>query len=650
MTISNSSSSTIIASSEVLENHGFNARMIALNTTVIGCWALRFAINRSKAYKDARAVFVTFCVLNRSLLIGNLCNLAFQWHIRGSHIAWSCALALVSWCAWQTQRKIDIMSREGDRQEEAMFLTPSMIPCRTTHSRLFPTKHSFSYSYLYVGIPVGWRGYAGSLLSADSDPSNIHRRKTWFSVAAEDYLERGVHEQGLEGKLQDYLASQNVSPGMYAYAYLVTAPSFLGFSFNPVSFWYLYDSKRSLAAMILEVNNTFDERRMYFMERRADSDESEELGVKFTQEWQKDFHVSPFNDRAGTYSVQSTNPFDGSIEGRCKVDNNIVLKSEDGKPKIVARVFSTEPGIDARIMSSWETFLFVLRWWWVGFMTNPRILKEARTLWAKKLQLYYRPEVLNSSIGRNETLDEVKLEVFFRDLLDQLAISTGIIFRYKAAAGPLRAKQIEIRSTWAHEENPPCPEIEICILTPAFYSQLVRYRSLLEAFDRHCFQAADGEAMVDCTHPGALREVLARFSALLRTGFGSTVGWHIDATLDQYSVPQVLWQSLIMSLRSGNSSGFRMKPSDFDVCVLRRSSRLSIGPYYKITLKLLLTDRFALGWLPILKLEETCVWSLLVLAEASAIRDLLGLRSPTSSRVVPTLLKLCGVHIWSASV
>jgi DUF1365 family protein len=634
----------MIASTGSAETRAVNAQTFGFGAMVIGFWAVRFAYDRSKAYKDARAVFVVFCILQRSALACYLGSLTSRLHVRGSHVAWACGLMVVTWCTWRILQKTNIIS-----EKDTMVLKPCMIPCRTTHSRLLPTKHSFSYSYLYVGIPVGWAGQVGTILSADSDLDKLNTRKTWFSVAAEDYLERGVHELGFKGKLQDYLKTQGISPDVYPYAYLVTAPRFLGFSFNPVSFWYLYDSKRSLAAMILEVNNTFDERRMYFMERRADSEESKDLGVKFAQEWPKDFHVSPFNDRGGAYSVQSTDPFAPSIDDLYKVDNNIVLKSEDGKPKLVARVFSTEPGIDARTMTTWETFVFVLRWWWVGFMTNPRILKEARTLWAKKLQVYYRPEVLSSSIGRKETPDEIKLEVFFRDLLHQLAVVARSTFHYTAAAGPTRAKQIVIHSTRANEEITSCPEIEIHVLTPAFYSQVVRHGSLVEAFDRYCFRPANGEAMVHCTHHELLTEALTRFSTSLRSGTASTVDWHIITRSGQYPILQLLWQTVMMVLRSYGSSGCQMKPSDFDLGVLRSSSRLIIRPYYNIALKLLLADRTAFGWMPILKFEETCVWSLLVLAAASASGEVLA-GSQVPRRIVPALLKLCGIHIWSAVI
>ena len=90
-------------------------------------------------------------------------------------------------------------------------LRPLVIPSRTSHTRLFPEKHSFSYSYLLVGIPIGWRGSSGSLLSADLNSienDGLRPRKGWFSVEAADYLHRGYDVHGLSGKLRTYLKTQ----------------------------------------------------------------------------------------------------------------------------------------------------------------------------------------------------------------------------------------------------------------------------------------------------------------------------------------------------------------------------------------------------------------------------------------------------------
>lgn len=618
---------------------GPDLRTSTLSIIVISLWATRFAHDRRSSYIDARGVFVAFCILNRKALISYVGGLVLQWPVPRMIVSWTCAFLCGIWFVSRTPRSKVPWPDISHKQLETAFLKPCMFPCRTTHSRLFPTKHSFSYSYLYAGIPVGWKGAAGTILSAESDTT-----KTWFSVVAKDYLERGTQQDGLVGKLREYLVSQGVLPERFPYAYLVTAPRFLGFSFNPVSFWYLYNGRKSLAAMILEVNNTFDERRMYYMERREDTNESKDLGVKFAQEWPKDFHVSPFNDRGGTYSVQSMDPFYASLEGmhRVDIDNNIVLKSEDGKTKLIARVFSTEPAMDATLMSTWRTIAFVTHWWWVGFMTNPRILKEARTLWVKKLQVYYRPEVLSSSIGRNETPDEAALEFCFRSYLQWTADTTGISFRYKPGAGPSRAKLLTLVAQESENGPKPESEIEIRILTPAFYSQLVRYATFREALDKHCFQAKDGEAMVQCTQPEGLYRRLTEVSALLQDSAQPSMAWAVLDNFRKHSIFTALWTSL----RAAPSTR-HINASDFDTYMRSSSAQPLRQLYYRIVLKLLLADRVAFGWTPVLKLEETLVWSLLIFAAASAIGGVSEAENLLGRATLFTMVKVCGLHIWS---
>jgi DUF1365 family protein len=83
-----------------------------------------------------------------------------------------------------------------------------LIPSRTTHTRLFPKKHSFSYSYLLAGIPIDFHGNVNGILSAPSSSNSMLRRRAWFYVEPADYLERGLQHLGLRAKLDNYLKSQ----------------------------------------------------------------------------------------------------------------------------------------------------------------------------------------------------------------------------------------------------------------------------------------------------------------------------------------------------------------------------------------------------------------------------------------------------------
>lgn len=87
---------------------------------------------------------------------------------------------------------------------------PLVYPCLVHHTRMVPKKHSFDYSYLMVGVPVGWRGSVGNFVSADLNTLPHPQRKrssTWLDVRSADHLLRGDDEHGLQGKLDAYLES-----------------------------------------------------------------------------------------------------------------------------------------------------------------------------------------------------------------------------------------------------------------------------------------------------------------------------------------------------------------------------------------------------------------------------------------------------------
>lgn len=92
-----------------------------------------------------------------------------------------------------------------------------LLPCRTTHTRLSPKSHTFSYAYLVVGVPVGYRGNAANMVSvgvkqtsgwASWFSSSSRPQKGWFDVDASDYLQRQSGELTLREKLDSYLQIQ----------------------------------------------------------------------------------------------------------------------------------------------------------------------------------------------------------------------------------------------------------------------------------------------------------------------------------------------------------------------------------------------------------------------------------------------------------
>lgn len=487
---------------------------------------------------------------------------------------------------------------------DEQLLPPLLMPSRTTHSRIFPRKHSFSYSYLFVGIPVGLSGRLSNALSVDSqDPA-------WFDIRSADYLDRGRAQLMLGEKLKRYLHTQGVTDRDYSSAYMVTAPRFLGYGFNPVSFWYLYDSDAKLKYMILEVNNTFDERRIYLLHSQQPKLEDELNGkaltaipqqLVFTDTFDKDFHVSPFNSRKGSYSIRAVDPLAAYEEtGKVRIDNTIVLRSTKESAKIVARVYSEGQSRDATSIRTSELIRFVVSWWWVGFLTFPRIVWEARKLFFKrKLHVWYRPEVAVSSIGRNYTSDETVLETHFRDFLQDAVAHAEKPLRVIYEPAHAESEEVVMYSRGFTYEEDQTKTMAIRITSPAFYSRFVHYAHAREAFDRECLATDEKNRTLTITNPQSLAVL---FDSLQKSAQES-------APRKQSPLKKLRWSLLRWLRRPPPAASYPDTPgysvsdirsfgsAEIDSFVQMQSTEA--GTYQRIVIKIFLASRFAVG-LPVL--------------------------------------------------
>lgn len=94
---------------------------------------------------------------------------------------------------------------------------PYLIPCKTSHRRPFPKPHSFTYSYLTVGIPVGFRGSVNGMIGVEENPVCVFGSllpfghlwlRSWYYIQVSDHLYGGHGGLGLRGKLNIYLQSE----------------------------------------------------------------------------------------------------------------------------------------------------------------------------------------------------------------------------------------------------------------------------------------------------------------------------------------------------------------------------------------------------------------------------------------------------------
>jgi DUF1365 family protein len=153
------------------------------------------------------------------------------------------------------------------------------------HTRVRPARNGFVYPTYFLMLPMR------SLAQADAVTSALVRNR--FGLISFHDRDHGEGGDDSLAWLDAVLAREGVRDAD-GEVWLHCYPRVLGFTFKPVSFWYCHRADGSLAAVLVEVNNTFGERHCYLL-TGPDVAFGRELHTS------KVFHVSPFCAVAGNY-------------------------------------------------------------------------------------------------------------------------------------------------------------------------------------------------------------------------------------------------------------------------------------------------------------------------------------------------------------
>jgi len=241
----------------------------------------------------------------------------------------------------------------------ASNLRSSLLVGRVMHERLSPQRHGFRYR-LYM------HRLALDELAALSGRFRLLGINRWRPSAffEADHLAGtpGTLRQRVEARLREYGVTTKVVA-----IELVTHCRVFGYVFNPVSFFFCYDEHELLAAVIVEVNNTFGESHTYVL--RPDG---EPMAAK------KVFHVSPFMTLDGTYRFA----FDVSPD---HLDVRIDLYRR-GIPVFVSRL-----SLDHQPLTDRGLAVALVRYPLVTLAVIARIHWQALRLWWKGATYHPKP-------------------------------------------------------------------------------------------------------------------------------------------------------------------------------------------------------------------------------------------------------------------
>ncbi|PKY00357.1 hypothetical protein P168DRAFT_244318 [Aspergillus campestris IBT 28561] len=516
---------------------------------------------------------------------------------------------------------------------------PLLFPTKLSHSRMFPERYNYTYNYFLVGVPIGLRGRVGSVLSIDMaqpapDDANkpTQSTKCWFKIDQRYYLEPGNHPQGLEGKLHRYLRSRGEDPERWPYAYMISIPKFLWFTRNAVSWWLLYSPTRELDAMVMEVNNSFGERKTIFMRLEGGSATNEAHKIttinntegppnaNFTPSiskykmykgnWDKDFFLSPFEKVEGYFTTTCSDPCNPHSGTKGPLHTNTTLYAPDGRPKIISRVYSWGNPLDPLSASPWSLIRFICGWGYIGALSKQRIIYEALRVRLRGNLAYLRkPEVKKTNIPREETSIERSLESFFRLFL------AHAVARYPS---PLTVLYHPSKSHWLVSETfhsrgvsrelpepGDTPTVTVRVQGPSFYTSIMQYEDASVGIDTELSHfpvpAEQHSQRLWASNPTQLQEI----AASTKLGYTATTNARLDW---KTRVRQVL----IRWLRK------TPKPTFMDTFVYGHLQPSQQRGYQVALLRHLLAERFALGSHGLLRLYEhmasiAVAWVVLVL-------------------------------------
>ncbi|KAJ6118896.1 hypothetical protein N7471_013516 [Penicillium samsonianum] len=396
---------------------------------------------------------------------------------------------------YRTSREAQVPNVTGNSQAEKTFHgRAAMFPCDLRHLRRSGFKDNYHHSYLYVGYPVGLRACYSPLITVEPPYRPgflLPIKKAWFSIRPEDHAFNGGANLSMTQKLEEFLLSEGEDPAEWPYAYLLTPPSVTWQLNNPLSFWYLYNTRRELTAMIVQLQTSYGERRLW-LTRNCRMEAPRNGPYCFKGKFDKDLQVSPFTPIAASYVIDSSDPCAAPLD---KLKIMVTLKK--GRETVVnAVVNSTCPPLDAVSASLGSSLLFLVKWWWVPMCSVVvfRILFKAAKIYLthneKELNIQTRAEPTTNAIAKSARLSERALEKYFSMILSSIVQSQSRIKSVKyITSGEHCARTRVMYSHQQHsgEKAPHRPDeeaskeaLELIVFkvnTPTFYSRFFHYKS-----------------------------------------------------------------------------------------------------------------------------------------------------------------------------
>ncbi|KAF8154092.1 hypothetical protein B0H34DRAFT_799993 [Crassisporium funariophilum] len=289
-----------------------------------------------------------------------------------------------------------------------------------SHARLLPTESANAFTYPTLALLVsldaleshaldlgsgwifGYGGLWGRLVGLRPNPYLMTSSKP---CTIRSKLEAILRQRGLLNLTETFQD-----------AWMMTMPSFIGHEgINPLTVYFCYQSN-AFWVTILEIHNTFGESHIHVLQVNQNEDDEPSAGYDHQWTFPREFHVSPFNDRSGYYTISVKNPSHPPMPAslaahlpcqapKPSVRVHLYTESESdslslGPLKLTAllRPTSATPLTASRLVFALAQAPFSL------LITFPRIAFVAWKLhYQKRLDVFLRPEPLPGAKVRSSS-------------------------------------------------------------------------------------------------------------------------------------------------------------------------------------------------------------------------------------------------------
>jgi len=295
----------------------------------------------------------------------------------------------------EAKKLVDDTADSAELQATSLLFNGTLM-----HHRLKPVVHKFEYPACFFAFDVQ------ELEKADSESGIFsYNKRSIVSIYDSDYLGSelpgSIYEKALSA-----IPDKNLT-GKVSKIVLITSPRFLGYVFNPVNFYYYLDSAGGAVGFLAEVNNTFSEKHIYFVEPGTES-KSERLTYC---RHKKEFYVSPFFKPEGFYRFYF-GPLGDNLEIRVDLVQNDEL------------VFTSNLKGQAKDFNSRSLRRSLAEYPVLSSLNFPRILVQAALLYFKKnLPVYQKPSPFHDNTRQYKpTLAQRLSRTLFEQILQRLKV------------------------------------------------------------------------------------------------------------------------------------------------------------------------------------------------------------------------------------